>query len=86
MAILERERNKLDITLGRDDDCCLYCIKELLSVPDILPENNNEIYAQEKLKGRLSGKPIYKNRRRNLVICMEHLKQMVKQGDGESEE
>lgn len=86
MAILERESNKLDITLGRAEDCCLYCIKEFLSGPDISRENNNEIYAQEKLKGRLSGKPIYKNRRRNLVICMEHLRQMAKQGGGEHEE
>ena len=86
MAILERESNWLNITLGRDDDCCLYCIKELLNDSDILPENNNEIYAQEKLKGKLSGKPIFKNRRRNLVICMEHLRQMLKQGGGESEE
>lgn len=81
MALMDSYHNELDITYGTEDDVCLYCAKELMSSPNIAPEDNNAAYAEKHLKGKLAYKPIYKNKRRYLVICMDHLKKMVAEGE-----
>ena len=75
MAILEKEFNKLDVDFGKEPDVCLYCVKDLLK--NVEPENNNIVYAEKELRGKLVGQRIYRNKRRNLVICADHLKKIV---------
>ena len=81
MALLDNFQSKLDITYGSEDDICLYCAKEFMNNPDIAPEDNDAAYVQKHLRGKLNYKPIYKNKRRDLVICLEHLKKMVVEAD-----
>lgn len=75
MAILEKENDELDVDFGKESDVCLYCVKDLLK--NVEPENNNIVYAEKELRGKLVGQRIYRNKRRNLVICADHLKQIV---------
>ena len=75
MAILEKENNELDVDFGKEPGVCLYCVKDLLK--NVEPENNNIVYAEKELRGKLVGQRIYRNKRRNLVICADHLKQIV---------
>ena len=75
MAILEKEFNELDVDFGKEPDVCLYCVKDLLKTVE--PENNNIVYAEKELRGKLVGQRIYRNKRRNLVICADHLKKII---------
>lgn len=75
MAILEKEFDELDVDFGKEPDVCLYCVKDLLKTVE--PENNNIVYAEKELRGKLVGQRIYRNKRRNLVICADHLKKIV---------
>lgn len=75
MAMLEKEYDELDVDFGKEPDVCLYCAKELLKGAE--PENNNIVYAERELRGKLAGKRVYRNRRRDLVICAEHLKKIA---------
>ena len=76
MALLEKENDELDVDFGKEPDVCLYCVKDLLK--NVESENNNIVYAEKELRGKLVGQRIYRNKRRNLVICADHLKQIVK--------
>lgn len=75
MALLEKEFDELDVDFGKEPDVCLYCVKDLLKNEE--PENNNIVYAEKELRGKLVGQRIYRNKRRNLVICADHLKKIV---------
>ena len=75
MAILEKEFDELDVDFGKEPDVCLYCVKDLLKTVE--PENNNIVYAEKELRGKLVGQRLYRNKRRNLVICADHLKKIV---------
>lgn len=75
MAILEKEIDELDVDFGKEPDVCLYCVKDLLK--SVEPENNNIVYAEKELRGKLVGQRIYRNKRRNLVICADHLKKIA---------
>lgn len=76
MALLKKEFDELDVDFGKEPDVCLYCVKDLLK--NVESENNNIVYAEKELRGKLVGQRIYRNKRRNLVICADHLKQIVK--------
>ena len=85
MALLKKEFDELDVDFGKEPDVCLYCVKDLLK--NVEPENNNIVYAEKELRGKLVGQRIYRNKRRNLVICADHLKKIVeKVSTGEVEE
>ena len=75
MALLEKEIDELDVDFGKEPDVCLYCVKDLLKNVEL--ENNNIVYAEKELRGKLVGQRIYRNKRRNLVICADHLKKIV---------
>lgn len=76
MAILEKYQDFLDVDYGTDSDVCLYCAKEILNEVTE-PENNNMTYAEKKLSGSLTGKTVFKNRRRGLVICKKHIAEIL---------
>lgn len=76
MALLKKEFDELDVDFGKEPDVCLYCVKDLLK--NVESENNNIVYAEKELRGKLVCQRIYRNKRRNLVICADHLKQIVK--------
>lgn len=75
MALLEKEIDELDVDFGKEPDVCLYCVKDLLKNVEL--ENKNIVYAEKELRGKLVGQRIYRNKRRNLVICADHLKKIV---------
>lgn len=76
MAILEKYHDFLDVDYGTDSDVCLYCAKEILNEVTE-PENNNMTYAEKKLSGSLIGQPVFKNRRRGLIICKKHIGEIL---------
>lgn len=76
MAILEKYQDFLDVDYGTAQDTCLYCAKEVLNKVKEA-ENNNMTFAEKKLSGELIGKPVYKNRRRGLVICRKHIEEIL---------
>ena len=86
MAILEKYQDFLDVDDGTAQDTCLYCAKEVSnSVKEA--ENNNMTFAEKELSGNLIGGPVYKNRRRGLVICRKHIEEiLVRMGADENEE
>ena len=86
MAILEKYQDFLDVDYGTAQDTCLYCAKEVLNKVKEA-ENNNMTFAEKKLSGDLIGRPVYKNRRRGLVICRKHIEEiLVRLGADENEE
>ena len=84
MAIINNVDNPLDVKFGLESDVCYYCLKEYYD--SLNPETIDVIVARENLKGRLTGKKIWKNKgANNIVICPEHLQKIYKEvvPDGE---